>query len=75
MLDRTGADRGLSEEQRMMRQEARRILLCELSKFDQQALARLGELKEVHTVVTDGGITKPQRAMLKQAGCELIVAA
>jgi DeoR/GlpR family transcriptional regulator of sugar metabolism len=61
-------------EQRMMKQAAQRILLCDSSKFDQQALARLGELKAIDTIVTDRGITKPQRAMLKQTGCELIVA-
>jgi DeoR/GlpR family transcriptional regulator of sugar metabolism len=61
-------------EQRMMKQAARRILLCDSSKFDQQALARLGELSEIDTAVTDSAITKLQRSMLKQAGCELIVA-
>jgi len=61
-------------EQRMMKQAARRVLLCDSGKFDQQALARLGELCEIDTIVTDGAITKPQQAMLKRAGCELIVA-
>jgi len=61
-------------EQRMMRQAQRRVLLCDSSKFDQQALASLCELKQINTLVTDGGVTKEQRAMVKQAGCELLVA-
>jgi len=60
-------------EQRMMEQAQRRVLLCDSSKFDQQALARLGELNEIDVLVTDSAITKSQRAMVKQAGCELIV--
>lgn len=61
-------------EQRMMRQAQRRVLLCDSSKFDQQALARLCDLSEINTIVTDSGITKPQRSMVKRAGCELLVA-
>jgi len=61
-------------EQRMMRQAQRRVLLCDSSKFDQQALARLCELKDVDTLVTDDKITKSQRAMVKRAGCEVLVA-
>ncbi|MBC8106454.1 MAG: DeoR/GlpR transcriptional regulator [Anaerolineae bacterium] len=64
----------VQSEQRMMRQAQRRVLLCDSSKFDQQALAQLCELKQIDTLVIDGRITKEQRAMAKQAGCEVLVA-
>ncbi|CAN5708183.1 DeoR/GlpR family DNA-binding transcription regulator [soil metagenome] len=61
-------------EQRMMKQAQRRVLLADSSKFDQQALAELCELKAIDVLVTDSEISKEQRATVKRAGCELLLA-
>ena len=61
-------------EQQMMRQVQRVVLLADSSKFDQQALAKLCELSQVHTVVTDASIIPAQAEAVRMAGCELIIA-
>ena len=45
-------------ERRMMEQAQRVVLLADSSKFDQQALARLGSLSEVDVVVSDSEISE-----------------
>src|SRR5436190_5022415 len=61
-------------ERRMIEQAQRVVLLADSSKFDQQALARLGSLTEVDVVVTDAEISQEHRDAVRRAGCELIVA-
>jgi len=62
-------------ELRMMKQVQRKVLLVDSSKFDQQALARLCSLGEVDVVVTDSALPKSHQKHIREAGCELIVAA
>jgi DeoR/GlpR family transcriptional regulator of sugar metabolism len=64
----------VQSERRMMEQAQEVILLIDSGKFGQQALARLGELSEVDTVVTDAAITDEHKAAVAAAGCHLIVA-
>jgi DeoR/GlpR family transcriptional regulator of sugar metabolism len=61
-------------ERKMMEQAQRVVLLADSSKFDQQALARLGSLSEVDVVVSDADITEEHRDAVRRAGCELIIA-
>jgi DeoR/GlpR family transcriptional regulator of sugar metabolism len=64
----------VQSERRMMEQAQEVVLLADSSKFGQQALARLGELSEIDTVVTDSGISNEHRRAVEGAGCQLIVA-
>jgi DeoR/GlpR family transcriptional regulator of sugar metabolism len=64
----------VQSERRMMEQAQEVVLLIDSGKFGQQALARLGELSEIDTVVTDGAIAEEHRAAIEAAGCQLIVA-
>jgi DeoR family fructose operon transcriptional repressor len=64
----------VQSERRMMEQAQEVVLLADSSKFGQQALARLGELSEIDTVVTDSGISQEHRRAIEGAGCQLIVA-
>jgi len=64
----------VQSERRMMEQAQEVILLVDSTKFGQQALARLGELSEVDTVVTDANVTDQHRASINDAGCQLIIA-
>jgi DeoR/GlpR family transcriptional regulator of sugar metabolism len=61
-------------ERRMMEQAQQVVLLADSEKFGQQALARLGALDEVDTVVADGALPEDQRDQVRKAGCELILA-
>ena len=61
-------------EQRMMRQAQQIILLADSGKFNQQALAKLCELSEIDTVVSDANLPEDQQKMVRDAGCELILA-
>jgi DeoR/GlpR family transcriptional regulator of sugar metabolism len=64
----------VQSERRMMEQAQEVVLLVDSSKFGQQALARLGDLSEVDTVVTDAAIPAEHRNAIEGAGCQLIVA-
>jgi DeoR/GlpR family transcriptional regulator of sugar metabolism len=64
----------VQSERRMMEQAQEVVLLVDSTKFGQQALARLGDLSEVDTVVTDPQITDGHRRAIESAGCHLIVA-
>jgi DeoR/GlpR family transcriptional regulator of sugar metabolism len=64
----------VQSERRMMQQAQEVVLLVDSGKFGQQALARLGDLGEVDTVVTDAAITDEHRRAIEAAGCQLIVA-
>jgi DeoR/GlpR family transcriptional regulator of sugar metabolism len=61
-------------ERRMMAQAQRVVLLVDSGKFGQQALAGLGELSEIDTVVVDSELSGDFRDQVTRAGCELIIA-
>jgi DeoR/GlpR family transcriptional regulator of sugar metabolism len=65
----------VQSERRMMEQAQEIVMLVDSTKFGQQALARLGELSEIDTVVTDAAISDEHRKAIEAAGCQLIVAA
>jgi DeoR/GlpR family transcriptional regulator of sugar metabolism len=64
----------VQSERRMMEQAQEVVLLIDSGKVGQQALARLGELSEVDTVVTDAAVVDEHKAAIEAAGCQLIVA-
>jgi DeoR/GlpR family transcriptional regulator of sugar metabolism len=64
----------VQSERRMMEQAQEIVMLVDSTKFGQQALARLGELTENDTVVTDAAISDEHRKSIEAAGCQLIVA-
>jgi DeoR/GlpR family transcriptional regulator of sugar metabolism len=64
----------VQSERKMMEQAQEVILLVDSTKFGQQALARLGDLSEIDTVVTDPALTPEHRKSIAAAGCQLIVA-
>jgi DeoR/GlpR family transcriptional regulator of sugar metabolism len=64
----------VQSERRMMEQAQEIVMLVDSTKFGQQALARLGELSEIDTVVTDAAISDEHRKAIEAAGCQLIVA-
>ena len=57
----------------MMQKVQQVVLLADSSKFGQQALATLCRLDEIDIVVSDGNLGEEHRAMVKEAGCELIL--
>jgi DeoR family transcriptional regulator, fructose operon transcriptional repressor len=61
-------------EEKMIRQSQQVVLLVDQSKFGQQALSKLCELKQVHTIVTDAEPPDADRKQIERAGCKLIVA-
>lgn len=61
-------------ERQMMRQAQRVVLLADSTKFGQQALARLCDLKEIDVVVSDPDLDETHRKAIRDAGCELILA-
>ncbi len=61
-------------EEKMIRQSQQVVLLVDHSKFGQQALSKLCELKQVHTIVTDSAPPDADLAQITRAGCRLIVA-
>jgi DeoR family transcriptional regulator, fructose operon transcriptional repressor len=61
-------------EQRMMQQAQRIVLLADVEKFAQQALAKLCPLNDIDTIVVDSPLDDEQREMIAAADCELIVA-
>jgi DeoR/GlpR family transcriptional regulator of sugar metabolism len=64
----------VQSERKMMEQAQEVILLADSTKFGQQALARLGDLSEVDTVVTDAALSPEHRKAITAAGCQLITA-
>jgi DeoR/GlpR family transcriptional regulator of sugar metabolism len=61
-------------EKRMMEQAQQVVLLVDHSKFGQQALVRLCDLKEIDIVVSDAELSAADRQAVADAGCELIIA-
>jgi len=64
----------VQSERKMMEQAQEVVLLVDSTKFGQQALARLGDLAEVDTVVTDSALSADHRQAIQAAGCQLIIA-
>src|SRR3954470_13353295 len=61
-------------ERKMMEQAQRVVLLADAGKFGQQALARLCDLSEIDVVVSDAKLAEKDRAAVRAAGCELLIA-
>lgn len=64
----------VQSERRMMEQSQKIVLLCDSGKFGQQALAKLGPLDLCDVVVTDAKLSREHQKMVRDAGCELIIA-
>jgi DeoR family transcriptional regulator, fructose operon transcriptional repressor len=64
----------VQSERRMMEQAQKIVLLVDSEKFGQQALARLGPLDLCDVVVSDAKLSAEHQKMVRDAGCELIIA-
>ena len=58
----------------MLRNAWRAVLLADHTKFSRAAMSRLGHLSEINTLVTDRQPTPATTRLIRDAGCELIVA-
>ena len=58
----------------MLRNARRAVLLADHSKVSRAAMSRLGHLREFNTLVTDRRPAGGTMQMIREAGCELIVA-
>jgi DeoR family glycerol-3-phosphate regulon repressor len=58
----------------MLRNARRKVLLADHSKFARIATCRVAHLREVSTLVTDRKLSPATAALIKDAGCELIIA-
>ena len=61
-------------ERAMMRCADQTVIVADSSKFGKSSLARLCELDQVQTVVTDSGLRDEWRQQLEAAGIQLILA-
>lgn len=61
-------------ERAMMACADQTMVVADSSKFGKSSLARLCELKSVHTVVTDDGLSERWQAELQAAGVRLVLA-
>ena len=61
-------------ERRMMEQAQEVVLLVDSAKFGQQALSKLGEIREIDVVVSDSDLSEEYRGKIRAAGRKLIVA-
>jgi len=64
----------VQSERKMMEQAQQTILLIDSTKFGQQALVKLCDLSEIDVVVSDAGLDEEQRAAVRSARCELLIA-
>jgi DeoR/GlpR family transcriptional regulator of sugar metabolism len=64
----------VQSERRMMEQSQKVVLLVDSGKFGQQALSRLGPLDLCDVVVTDARLSREHQKLVRDAGCELIIA-
>ncbi len=62
-------------ERAMMNCADQTIVVADSSKFGKSSLAKLCELNQVETVVTDDGLSETWRECLRAAGVQLLVAA
>lgn len=61
-------------ERAMMECADETVVVADSSKFGKSSLAKLCELSQVHTVVSDEGLDEQWRRALKKAGVNLIIA-
>lgn len=61
-------------ERAMMRCADQTIVVADSSKFGKSSLAKIGELKDVQTVVSDDGLDEQWRQRLEDAGVNLVLA-
>jgi len=64
----------VQSERRMMEQSQKVVLLVDSGKFGQQALSRLGPLDLCDIVVSDAKLSREHQKLVRDAGCELIIA-
>jgi DeoR family fructose operon transcriptional repressor len=64
----------VQSELRMMAQSQKVVLLVDSSKFGQQALARLCAIDAIDVVVTDAKLSREHQKLVREGGCELIIA-
>ncbi|GAA0529733.1 hypothetical protein GCM10008941_06400 [Rhizomicrobium palustre] len=61
-------------ERKLLRLADEVVALMDSSKFEASAGHRLCELSDIHTLITDSGITDESAKMIENAGIKLIVA-
>lgn len=59
---------------RLLKQAEQRVLVIDSAKFHQRSSMILCPLNEIDLVITDAGVDETSREMLKEHGCELIIA-
>ena len=59
---------------RLLRQAEQRILLIDSSKFELSSSMITCSLNELHTVITDQGVSNKSMKMIEASGCRLIIA-
>ncbi len=64
----------VQSERRMMEQAQKVVLLVDSGKFGQQALAKLCGIEEIDVVVSDAKLSREHQKLVRDAGCELILA-
>jgi DeoR/GlpR family transcriptional regulator of sugar metabolism len=64
----------VQSERRMMEQSQKVVLLVDSGKFGQQALSKLCEIEEIDIVVSDAKLSREHQKLVRDAGCELIIA-
>jgi len=64
----------VQSERRMMEQSQKVVLLVDSGKFGQQALSKLCEIEEIDIVVSDAKLSREHQKLMRDAGCELIIA-
>jgi DeoR/GlpR family transcriptional regulator of sugar metabolism len=64
----------VQSERRMMEQSQKVVLLADSEKFGQQALSKLCEIEEIDVVVSDAKLSREHQKLVREAGCELILA-
>lgn len=65
----------IQSEQRLMRQADDLVVLVDSSKFEARSSLILAPLERAATLVTDDRLPEPARAMVRNAGLDLIIAA
>ena len=64
----------VQSERRMMEQSQKVVLLVDSEKFGQQALSKLCGIEEIDVVVSDAKLSREHQRLVRDAGCELILA-
>jgi DeoR/GlpR family transcriptional regulator of sugar metabolism len=64
----------VQSERRMMEQSQKVVLVVDSEKFGQQALSKLCGIEEIDVVVSDAKLSREYQKLVREAGCELILA-